>query len=301
MRGMGIRATLTLCLFAMAAPAGAGTLYRCVGADGVNNYSSTRMPGAQCKVVATYSPERAQAQRARPAASGDAAASSPRVDFRTSTGPVAAAPANVPAGARVSRGAVYRYERGGVTHYTNVRPAGVQSARMLFSYIETCYACGARPAVDFGNVRLNLDAYAAEISSAAALYGVDEALVRAVIHAESAFNPNALSHKGAQGLMQLMPPTAARFGVTDAFSASENIRGGVQYLAWLLKRFNGDVRLATAGYNAGEGAVDRHGGVPPYAETQRYVERVAVLAERYRGARAGAAATVAASGVGGAQ
>ncbi len=93
-----------------------------------------------------------------------------------------------------------------------------------------------------------------------------------------------LERAGAQGLMQLMPPTAARFGVSDSYDAGQNIRGGVQYLAWLLKRFNGDLTLAAAGYNAGEGAVDRHGGVPPYSETQYYVRRVGQLAERYRSA-----------------
>src|SRR5690606_11256539 len=112
---------------------------------------------------------------------------------------------------------------------------------------------------------------------------VEEAVVRAIMHAESAFNPNALSRAGAQGLMQLMPATARRFGVVNAYDPSQNIQGGVEYLAWLLKRFNGDLTLAAAGYNAGEGAVDRHKGVPPYSETQRYVQRVAVLAERYRG------------------
>ena len=113
-----------------------------------------------------------------------------------------------------------------------------------------------------------------------------EAIVRAIIHAESAFNPAALSHAGAQGLMQLMPATARRFGVTDSYDATQNIRGGVQYLAWLLKRFNGDLKLAAAGYNAGEGAVDKYKGVPPYSETRRYVDRVATLAERYRGSLA---------------
>ena len=107
--------------------------------------------------------------------------------------------------------------------------------------------------------------------------------MRAIIHAESAFNPNALSRVGAQGLMQLMPATARRFGVGNAFDAAQNIRGGVQYLAFLLKRFNGDLSLAAAGYNAGEGAVDKYRGVPPYSETQRYVQRVGLLAQRYRG------------------
>ena len=80
-----------------------------------------------------------------------------------------------------------------------------------------------------------------------------------------------------------MPATAKRFGVGNAFEPSQNIRGGVRYLAWLLKRFKGDLTLAAAGYNAGEGAVDKYRGVPPYSETQRYVVRVAQLAERYRG------------------
>jgi soluble lytic murein transglycosylase-like protein len=121
------------------------------------------------------------------------------------------------------------------------------------------------------------------VKAAATQFGVEEAIVRAIMHAESAFNPNALSRAGAQGLMQLMPATARRFGVTNSYDPAQNIRGGVEYLGWLLKRFNGDLTLAAAGYNAGEGAVDRHKGVPPYSETQRYVVRVAQLAERYRG------------------
>jgi len=155
-----------------------------------------------------------------------------------------------------------------------------------YSFMETCYACGAKPGVNFGTLRLNNVAYQAEIRAAARDYGVDEAIVRAIIHAESAFNPNALSRVGAQGLMQLMPATARRFGVGNAFDAGQNIRGGVQYLAFLLKRFNGDLSLTAAGYNAGEGAVDKYKGVPPYSETQRYVQRVGVLADRYRGALA---------------
>lgn len=126
------------------------------------------------------------------------------------------------------------------------------------------------------------DRYALEIMSATYQYGVEEALVRAVIHAESAFNPAAVSHAGAQGLMQLMPATARRFGVTDSFSPSENIRGGTQYLAWLLDRFHGDITLAVAAYNAGEGAVDRHGGVPPYRETKGYVKKINELLPLYR-------------------
>ena len=131
-------------------------------------------------------------------------------------------------------------------------------------------------------VLFSREKFFASISRAVRLHGVEEALVRTIIHVESAYRPAARSHAGAQGLMQLMPATARRFGVSDSFDASQNIRGGVQYLSWLLRRFNGNLTLAAAGYNAGEGAVDRHGGVPPYRETQNYVVRVAQLAERYR-------------------
>jgi soluble lytic murein transglycosylase-like protein len=100
-------------------------------------------------------------------------------------------------------------------------------------------------------------------------------LVLAVIEVESNFDPNARSPKQAQGLMQLIPATARRFGVADPWDPRENIRGGMTYLRWLLDHFDGDLRLALAGYNAGERAVERHGGVPPYSETQAYVRRVA--------------------------
>ncbi|WP_319637424.1 lytic transglycosylase domain-containing protein [Kangsaoukella pontilimi] len=103
---------------------------------------------------------------------------------------------------------------------------------------------------------------------------VSPALVLAVIAVESAGRVEAVSHAGAQGLMQLMPATAARFGVSDSMDSRQNIKGGVAYLNWLLKEFDGDPILALAGYNAGEGAVAEHGGVPPYAETRGYVPKV---------------------------
>ncbi|MEY6432662.1 transglycosylase SLT domain-containing protein [Thioalkalicoccus limnaeus] len=105
-------------------------------------------------------------------------------------------------------------------------------------------------------------------------YRLDPELVLAVIETESNFNPKALSPKNAQGLMQLIPATAARFGVRDVWDPEQNIRGGMAYLSWLLDHFDGDVSLALAGYNAGEGAVSRHGGIPPYRETQAYVSRI---------------------------
>jgi soluble lytic murein transglycosylase-like protein len=105
-------------------------------------------------------------------------------------------------------------------------------------------------------------------------------LVIAVIQVESNFDPNALSPKNAQGLMQLIPETAERFGVKDVWDPEQNLRGGMAYLRWLLDYFRGDVRLALAGYNAGEGAVERHQGVPPFDETQDYVRKVTAILSR---------------------
>ena len=285
----------------------AGTLYRCVGPDGISHYGSRRQSGMTCTVAANYRPDPRPAIAPRPAppqaASGPAsapagqgaapaAAPARRVEFLASPGGTPAPAAASARGARVTRGAVYTYMKDGVTHYTNVRPQNAGAAvRTLFTYVETCYACGTLPGVDFSNVRLNTSAYAAEIRAAAARFGVDEALVRAIVHAESAFNPNAVSHKGAQGLMQLIPATADRFNVADPFDPAQNIAGGVQYLAWLLDRFDDNTTLAAAGYNAGEGNVDRYGGVPPFDETQRYVGRVATLHARYREALAASGST----------
>lgn len=116
--------------------------------------------------------------------------------------------------------------------------------------------------------------YADLIANAANRHRVDPILLTAMAQVESAWNSTAVSHKGAQGLLQLMPQTATRFGVRDSFDPIQNLDGGARYIRWLLDRYDGDQTLALAGYNAGEGAVDRHKGIPPYPETQAYVTKV---------------------------
>lgn len=297
---------LALALAAAGTPiARADTLYKCAGPGGSIAYTNKLGSFSGCKAVASYATQKpavdsAQARRAwnyeervdpKATTSGvgstapivgappPAAGVEPKVELvaKVMTGPTTSKP-----GPRVVRGAVYRVERSnGITEYTNVRPGGGSFA-VLFSYISTCVACDVHSKIDFSSTRLNLEVFKEEIAAAAADFGVDAALLRAVMHAESAFNPMALSSKGAQGLMQLMPGTASDLGVVDAFDVSQNIRGGALYLAQMLKSFGGDERLATAAYNAGPGAVQKYGDVPPYAETQVYVQRVATLRDRYR-------------------
>lgn len=135
--------------------------------------------------------------------------------------------------------------------------------------------------------RLFTNQYEHLIRRAATAHGVDPQLVRAVIHAESAFNPAAVSSKGAKGLMQLMPGTAQDLGVVNAFNPADNIWGGTKYLKSLLERFKGNTSLALAAYNAGFANVDQYGGVPPFQETQHYVRKVLALRGQYRSVRQG--------------
>jgi len=128
----------------------------------------------------------------------------------------------------------------------------------------------------------NPDDFEPIVKSLAAEYGVDKNLVKAVIHAESGYNPNAVSAKGAQGLMQLMPKTAQGLKVTNSFDPKDNIRGGVRYLRFLLDTFKGDVTLALAAYNAGLSRVNQYGGVPPFEETRNYISRVLSYQKSYQ-------------------
>ena len=141
--------------------------------------------------------------------------------------------------------------------------------RGIFLPAEVSFTGGNRPAVD-----LNRDGAEKLVREAAERHRLDPALIRAVIETESNWNAGAVSRKGAVGLMQLIPTTAQRFGVNDLFSPQQNVDAGVRYLKILLERYNGNLELALAAYNAGEGAVDRAHGIPRFRETRDYIQRV---------------------------
>jgi len=164
---------------------------------------------------------------------------------------------------------VYRYVDGqGTVHYTNVPDN--RKFKLWFREKRVLL----KPGLGSGR-------YDDLIAGAAARHQVDEALIKAVIKAESNFNHNAVSPKGARGLMQLMPQTASSLDVRDSFEPESNIDGGVRYLKYLMNVYNGHLPLALAAYNAGEKAVAKYGGVPPYSETKNYVKRVLAIYERY--------------------
>jgi hypothetical protein len=137
--------------------------------------------------------------------------------------------------------------------------------------------------VTYSIMEKRAESFLPTVRNYATRYEVDELLVKAIITVESCFDTHAVSRAGAKGLMQLMPQTAVEVGVRNVFNPHENIRGGVRYFRAMLERFEHDVELALAAYNAGPSAVERFGGIPPYRETQRYVERVLANYERYGG------------------
>ena len=170
----------------------------------------------------------------------------------------------------------YVYEEiDGTVWYTNVAPKAQDTARFQLLAIK-----GRPPATrsckGMTQTRLRLRARDIEstIARIASEFKVDAKLVKAVVRNESCFDSMAISRAGAQGLMQLMPPTAKELGVLDPFNTEQNLRGGVQYLKMLIDRYDNNIALALAAYNAGPGAVAKYDGVPPYRETERYIERV---------------------------
>jgi soluble lytic murein transglycosylase-like protein len=163
-------------------------------------------------------------------------------------------------------------DESGTMHYTNVPPLNQSKFRRSFTKMRT----KEKRAIPqrSGNTLAGGQDYTEVIFSACEQFAVDSQLVRAVIKAESNFNPEAVSRKGAMGLMQLMPDTAREMGVSNPFDPEENIRGGVMYLSQLLYNLRGDVPLALAAYNAGPQRVTSYNGIPPFRETRNYVEKV---------------------------
>jgi soluble lytic murein transglycosylase-like protein len=187
--------------------------------------------------------------------------------------------------ARAVAGGIYRYvEADGTVVYTNVPPRGAQARSV--KKVEGEFHPAPRPnapASITAQTKTALTSFDDVIEEAALRYKIPVHLVRAVMHAESAFDPNALSPVGASGLMQLMPQTAREMYVKDIFDVRENIDGGVRYLRVLANEFDGDMVKMVAAYNAGPDAVKRfRGEVPPYAETQAYVRKVLQLYFQYK-------------------
>jgi hypothetical protein len=179
----------------------------------------------------------------------------------------------------VVQGALYQREQDGRSVYGTRNIPG--STRVFGFTVRT--PPGSPAHVGLGNVgKPQLDRYALQFRSAARATGVEDAWLRAFAHAESGFDAHALSPKGAQGVMQLMPEVARQYGVRDPYASDESIRGGARHLQALKRRYRNNFVLVAAAYNAGIGAVSRYGGVPPYAETQAYVAKVQALHERYR-------------------
>lgn len=245
MRGMQ-RLVLWLLIACVALPVQARTVYRCMR-DGTVSLSTAPEPGSKCEAKTI----------------DDSAGKVP----------------NLWGNLGVFSGTLYEREQDGVLVYGTRKLPG---ARKFLSYtVATPKASTAH--VGLGKVgKPRLDMFAGEFKAAAKKHKVDDAFLRAIAHAESGFDARAVSPKGAQGVMQLMPAVQKEFGVGDPFVSTQSIGAGARLLQALLRRYKGDFTLAAAAYNAGMGAVAKYGGVPPYAETLAYVEKVRALHARYR-------------------
>lgn len=176
---------------------------------------------------------------------------------------------------------IYTYvDARGITHFSNV-----PDNKLYRLIVETQREGGDTPmrSRPVQTILADKQRLSPLVEETARNYQVDPALLHAVITAESGYNPRAVSRKGAEGLMQLMPETARRYGVADSFDPAQNIRGGAKYLKYLLQLFDNDTELAVAAYNAGEKAVAKHGNrIPPYPETLAYVPKVMKLHRKYQ-------------------
>jgi len=237
---------LLLIAFAMAPAARARTVYRCVR-DGTVSLATAPEPGSEC-----YAKE---------------------LDDNAARVP------NLFGAMGVVHGTLYRREQDGKTVYSTRNLPG--STRVLAFTVQTPPGSPAHAGLGkIGKPRMN--EFARDFRSAARRTGVDEAWLRAIAHAESAYDAAAVSVKGAKGVMQLMPDVIGDYGVKDPFSADESIMAGARHLKSLATRYEGDLTLVAAAYNAGIGAVAQYGGIPPYVETQEYVAKVQALYARYR-------------------
>lgn len=177
-----------------------------------------------------------------------------------------------------SAGPIYVYNSDGVIKFSTKPPPKGVTAK-VFTAKSSKYSMYKTPSK---GSKLYAGRYKGIIDVEARRFRMDPALIQAVIHTESAFNPKAVSKKGAKGLMQLMPSNLKIYGVKDPFSPHQNIKAGTSLLAKLMKKYNGNIRLVLAAYNAGEGAVQKHKGIPPYQETRQYIPKVLSLFHRYR-------------------
>jgi hypothetical protein len=237
---------LVVVAFGFAPAASARTVYRCVR-DGTVSLSTAPEPGSEC--------------------------------FAKQLDDSAAALPNLWGAMGVVHGSLYQREQDGKIVYSTRNLPG--ATKVLAFTVAT--PPGSPAHAGLGKVgKPRLDEFARQFKAAAKSTGVDEAWLRAIAHAESAYDEKALSDKGAQGVMQLMPQTSREYGVKDPYSAKDSINGGARHLKDLQTRYEGDLVLVAAAYNAGIGAVTQYGGVPPYAETQDYVAKVQALYARYR-------------------
>lgn len=244
---MRLLVPLVLALCAAApAPADARTVYRCVR-DGTVSLATAPEPGSTCEAH--------------------------EIDDNAVHTP------NLWGEMGVFSGTLYEREQDGRLVYSTRRLPG---SRVYLRF--TAVTPPGEPAHEgLGRVGApRLQPFAAEFRAAAKASGVEDAWLRAIAHAESAFDAAAVSNKGAQGVMQLMPAVGVEYAVVDPFDAGQSIRAGARHLRRLLRRYDGDRTLALAAYNAGIGAVEQHGGVPPYPETQAYIAKVQALHARYR-------------------